>query len=109
MINDDDESSLRGSLNSTLTSMRKKAKDLAHIPSHKSQLNLDPTTNDNVQAYVWKQLVYRLKNASLSPVTPTTSAPQREQTKGLTHEKTHGKNMRRLVKLVHLAVLNPCE
>lgn len=79
----------------------------SQLAKKKRTRNLDPTTNNELHLKIWSQLVRRLKTSTTS--NPAPAAPQREQMDNLSEERTFGKNVRRLVKLVHQAVLNPGE
>ena len=80
------------------------------LPKNSPVVDLDPTTNYQLHRDVWNQLVSRIQNTAPES-TAHALAPQSdsEHLDDISEKRKFGKHMRRLVKLVYRAVLNPGE
>lgn len=93
--------------------MRKKSKGLVNtdMPEERQQAtstDLDPTTNSQLHLDLWGQLRLRLEEATLESRT-SASETEHSISENISEERKYGKEMRRLLKMVLRALLNPGE
>jgi hypothetical protein len=90
---------------------KSKTKVEAHSPSQcHSVPDLDPTRNEQLHQDLWQRLRHRLdEGASYSNFASSEADTTHSISENISEERMFGKDMRRLLKLVVKALLNPGE